>query len=132
MHMTFGPITPLFEVYDMQTSIRFYQDVMGFRIAETSSPGDYTWAMLEKDGATLMLNTAYDEGERPGEPDPARRIGHRDAELFIPCNDVDGAYASLKGAGASVDAPFTTHFGMRQLWVTDPDGFRLCLNQPAK
>jgi uncharacterized glyoxalase superfamily protein PhnB len=130
--MTFGPITPLFEVYDMQTSIRFYQDVMGFQVAETSSPGDYTWAMLHKDGARLMLNTAYDEGQRPDEPDRTRGIGHRDAELFIPCNDVDGAYTSLRAAGAHVEAPFTTHFGMRQLWVTDPDGFRLCLNQPAK
>jgi hypothetical protein len=30
-----------------------------------------------------------------------------------------------------VGQPQLTHYGAKQLWVTDPDGFRLCFQQPV-
>ena len=71
-------ICPLLQVFDMPTSIRFYRDVLGFAVAQTSAPDDsFTWALLRRDGAEIMLNTAYDDDERPSEPDPGRVIGIR-------------------------------------------------------
>jgi uncharacterized glyoxalase superfamily protein PhnB len=58
--------------------------------------------------------------------------GHRDAILTLGCLDLDGAYSYLKAAGAIVQAPVVAHFGMRQVFVTDPDGYMLCLQCKPK
>lgn len=129
MAIAIRDLTPLLEVFDMPRSIAFYRDVLGFEVVETSESGDdFDWAMLRCGQAALMLNTAYEKDERPAGPDPGRLTGHADTELFCGCVDIHSAYAYLKASGCQVEAPIITHFGMRQLWVTDPDGFRICLH----
>jgi glyoxylase I family protein len=32
-------LTPLLQVFDMPTSVRFYRDVLGFELVSTSQPG---------------------------------------------------------------------------------------------
>jgi len=41
--------------------------------------------MLHGHGAELMLNTAYDEGERPEQPERARVVAHGDTALYFGC-----------------------------------------------
>jgi glyoxylase I family protein len=125
-------ICPLLQVFDMPTSIRFYRDVLGFGVAQTSTPNDnVTWALLRRDGAEIMLNTAYDDGQRPAVPDPCRVVGHADATLFFGCPDVDGAYRHLRANGVDVAEPVVRDYGMKQLCLKDPDGFELCFQCPA-
>ncbi len=125
-------VTTLLEVFDMPTSVAFYRDALGFEVAATSHPGeDFTWALLRLDDAELMLNTAYDEGHRPAEPDPRRVAGHADTALFFGCGNLEAARARLERRGVVVQPPVTRDYGMRQLWLTDPDGFRLCFQAPA-
>ena len=119
-------LAPLLEVFDMPRSIAFYRDVLGFEVVATSTPTDFGWALLRLGGADLMLNTAYDDGERPPAPDPARVAAHHDTALFFGCPDVDGAYAHLRARGLDVAPPEIQHYGMKQLYVTDPDGYNLC------
>ena len=86
-------IAPLLEVFDMPAPIRFYAGVPGFKVASRSAPdGEFSWALLERGGAQLMVNTAYEEDERPPSPDPARVAVHRDTALYFGCPDVDSAY----------------------------------------
>lgn len=33
--------------------------------------------------------------------------------------------------GFEVEEPVVREYGMKQLWLTDPDGFRLCFQWPA-
>jgi uncharacterized glyoxalase superfamily protein PhnB len=87
--------------------------------------------LLTLENAALMLNTAYDEDERPAEPDPERVEAHADTALFFGCKDLDGAYEHLREKGVPVREPVVTKYGMRQLWFTDPDGFRICFQYPA-
>lgn len=125
-------VTPLLEVFDMPRSIAFYRDVLGFEVVETSQPGtDFTWARLKLNDAELMLNSAYEAHDRPQVPDPTRVAGHADTELFFGCPDLDAACVHLRANGLDVDEPVVRDYGMRQLWLTDPDGFRLCLQRPA-
>ena len=63
-------LCPLIQVFDMNISLRFYWDLLGFEILEKSEGGG--WAWLRRDGAELMLNTSYDDGERPEKPDQMR------------------------------------------------------------
>ena len=125
-------VTTLLEVFDMPRSIGFYRDMLGFEVVATSQPGDdYTWARLRLDDAELMLNTAYDDGQRPPAPAPDRVAGHADTALFFACPDLDAALAHLRRRGMAVGPPVVREYGMKQLWFTDPDGFRLCFQWPA-
>lgn len=126
-------LCPLLEVFDMPASLRFYRDVLGFTVVQRAGEGDdATWVWLRHGDADLMLNTAYDEGQRPASPDPARVRAHADTGLFLRCEDVDGAYAHLKSRGIAVEPPTMAPYGMKQLYVTDPDGYRLCFQWPAR
>jgi glyoxylase I family protein len=61
MSLDLRGLTPLLYVYDLQTSVRFYCDLLGFEVAMTSDPGEgepYYWVMLRRGGMELMLNLA--------------------------------------------------------------------------
>lgn len=125
-------LAPLLEVFDMPTSVHFYRDVLGFDLVATSQAGDrFDWALLRLNGVELMLNTAYEDNERPPAPDPARVAGHADTGLFFGCADLDGAYRHLRAHRLNVKEPGIRDYGMRQLYVTDPDGYTLCFQWPA-
>ena len=125
-------LAPLLQVFDMPTSIRFYRDVLGFELVETSQPGDrFDWALLRLGDAELMLNTAYEDHARPPAPDPARVAGHADTAIYFGCPDVDAAYAHLRAQGLDVEKPALTSYGFKGLSVTDPDGYCLCFHWPA-
>ena len=125
-------VAPLLQVFDMPASIHFYRDVLGFGLISTSQPGDnFGWALLRRNGVDLMLNTAYDVGARPQEPDPARAAAHMNTALYFGCADVDGAYRRLRAMGFDVKEPAVAHYGMKQLYITDPDGYNLCFQWPA-
>jgi glyoxylase I family protein len=126
MAITVRGLAPLLQVFDMPTSIAFYVDVLGFEIVHQSKPGrDFGWGLLELDGTQLMLNTAYDEGERPPAPDPARIAAHADTIIYFGCPDVDGAYAHLRETGAEVNPPQINGYGFKAISLKDPDGFEL-------
>lgn len=124
---------PLLAVFDMPTSLAFCRDKIGFRVTGDSGQGnDSGWVMLELAGTTIMPNTAYDDGERPPEPDPARIEAHRDTCLYFGCPNVDAAYEHLRRQGILADPPTVAPYGMKQLYVTDPDGYYICFQWNAK
>jgi glyoxylase I family protein len=121
---------PLFEVFDMPTSITFYRDVVGFDVVATNKepstdPADVDWALLRLNDVELMLNTAYDPGKRPPVPDPGQMFG-RGVCLYLGCPDVDAAYEHLRAHGVDAKPPAIAPYGMKQLYVRDPDGYTLC------
>ena len=122
----------LLQVFDMPTSLRFYRDLLGFRVVERSGPDDRCgWAWLRRGDVEVMLNTAYEDDRRPPQPDPAHLASHDDTTLYFGCPDVDGAHAELRARGIPTGAPTTTRYGMRQLHFHDPDGYGLCLQWKA-
>ncbi len=125
-------LTPLIQVFDMPTSLRFYRDVLGFTIRDSSEPGDNrNWCWLRLNGAELMLNTAYEAEHRPASPDPSRIAAHDDTCLFFSCEDLDAAYRHLRAHGVDAQPPKVAPYGMRQLWFKDPDGYGLCFQWPT-
>lgn len=129
-------LTPLIQVFDMPRSVAFYHDVLGFTVVETSRPregqaDDFDWCLLRLNGIALMLNTAYEHGARPAAPDPVRTAAHDDTALFFGCRDLDAAYAHLRARGVDAKPPAVAPYGMRQLWLKDPDGYVICFQWPA-
>jgi glyoxylase I family protein len=78
-----------------------------------------------------MLNTAFEFDSRPPAPDPAHIAAHGDTGLFIGCPDVDKAYRYLRDNGVDVKEPKVAPYGMKQLYLKDPDGFGICLQWTA-
>jgi catechol 2,3-dioxygenase-like lactoylglutathione lyase family enzyme len=125
-------LCPLMQVFDMPTSVRFYRDVLGFEVEQTSHPGEnFSWALLRRGGAELMLNTAYEDDARPPAPDSARIAAHDDTRLYMGCEDLDAACLHLRAHGVDVGEPKVQAYGMKQLSFSDPDGFGLCLQWPT-
>lgn len=126
-------MAPLIQVYDMPASIRFYCEQIGFKLVQQSWPGDdYDWAMLALNDATIMLNTAYDKGERPPTPDIARNAGHEDITIYFGCPDVEAAYTELLSRNVILEKPFITKYGYKAIHVKDPDGYGLCFHWPLE
>ena len=130
-------LTPLLQVYDMNEALAFYRDRLGFELGADSGEVDtpegrfFHWCWLRLGDANVMLNTAYDEGERPLERDPARQAAHGDICLYFACPDVDGTAQKLRALGLTVEGPETASYGMRQTWLHDPDGYQLCFQARA-
>ncbi|HEX4496235.1 MAG TPA: VOC family protein [Thermoanaerobaculia bacterium] len=127
-------LTTLLQVFDMPTSIAFYRDVLGFEVVNTSNPGSdrFGWALLKLNGTELMLNTAYEDHDRPALPDPARIAAHEDTIIYFGCPDVDAAYAHIRARGVDVkEEPKIVPYGMKQLYLLDPDGYGLCFQWPV-
>jgi len=124
----------LLQVFDMPTSIAFYRDVLGFEVVNTSKPrGEhFDWTLLKLNGVELMLNTAYEEDARPPAPDLGRRAADDDTCLYFGCPDIDGAYAQLQERGVDAKEPKIAPYGMKQLYMSDPDGYNLCFQWAAK
>ncbi len=122
-------MTPLLQVFDMATSLRFYCDVLGFEIVQaddnTSAP-NHNWVWLRLSSIDLMLNTAYEYDSRPPATDPDRISAHDDTCLYFGSPDVDAVYAQLRDKGIELDPPKVAPYGMKQLYVHDPDGFNIC------
>ena len=126
-------MTPLLQVFDMATAIQFYCDVLKFEVVITNGPPapECDWVLLRLQGIELMLNTAYEAPHRPPKPDPARVAAHDDTCLFFSTPDVDGAYRSLRDMGLNIKEPKVAPYGMKQLWLHDPDGYGLCFQWRA-
>jgi glyoxylase I family protein len=125
-------VAPLIAVFDMPTSVAFYRDILGFTIVQQSHPGDdFDWGLLRLDDAEVMLNTAYDRGERPAAPDPRRIAAHEDTVIYFGCRDVDAAYSHVRAQGLDVRPPKVAWYGMKQLYLKDPDGYLICFQGPA-
>ena len=117
----------------MPTSIAFYRDMLGFRIVSTDGKRvpDNDWVLLELNGMHLMLNTAYEADQRPPAPDVARIALHGDTCIYLACPDVDGAHRYLSDKSVKHQSPKVAPYGMKQLYLYDPDGYSLCFQWAA-
>jgi glyoxylase I family protein len=127
MDLQIKGMAPLIQVFDMPRSLHFYRDRLGFTLVNRSGEtDDCGWALLRLSGVEIMLNTIYETGDRPPSPDPARNVAHGDLCFFFLCADVDAVYRQLRDAGFSAKEPVIRNYGMKQVYISDPDGYELC------
>ena len=132
MTLRIGGFATLIQVFDMPISLAFYRDVLGFEvISDAPEDGRCDWVWLKSGESELMLNTAYEAEARPPAPDPTRCAAHSDATLYFGCEDVDAAHAELRARGVVTREAIVTDYGMKQVYLKDPDGYEICLQQPV-
>lgn len=125
-------MAPLLLVYDMPVSLQFYCGILGFEMVSAAGPEpDFHWVLLSHQGTELMLEPIYPKDKRPAEPDAVRAAHHRDTVLYFGCANIDDAYNYLRNHDVKVEELRTASYGMKQLYLTDPDGYLLCFQWPA-
>jgi catechol 2,3-dioxygenase-like lactoylglutathione lyase family enzyme len=103
-------VSPVFHVSDLERSIGFYKDVLGF--AEDFRFESYVG--LKHGDVALHITVG-------GSGDYRRPIGG--GTVYIFCDSVDSFYESITSRGARPSsAPSDTAYGMRDFVVHDPDG----------
>lgn len=126
-------VTPLLQVFNMPRSLAFYRGIFGFEvISDSGDADDSSWVWLRLNGCDIMLNDQYEPGHVPPECPNDRVRWHGDTCLYFGCPDVDAAYEYLRSNGIDSEAPKNAPYGMRQLYVTDPDGYNLCFQHSVE
>jgi glyoxylase I family protein len=130
---TIQEMCPMLMVFDMPESLRFYCDLLGFRLVQSAGPpGDMGWAMMRLGNIWLMLNTLYELPDRPVSADSLRVSAHGDTSLYFSVPDIDGMYRHLRSQGIEVKEPYNTGYGFRALDLKDPDGYTIVFHWPME
>ena len=123
---------PFFGVTNMESSLRFYVDGLGFKMknywipdrAEDDPDGRIRWCWLELGDAAIMLQE-FRPGGRPKET-----LG-TGVNVCFQCEDALALYREFKSRG--IQTRKRPSVGNR-LWVvplTDPDGYRIEFSSPT-
>jgi hypothetical protein len=120
---------PFFGVSNMEQSLRFYVDGLGFEMTRKwVYDGSVRWCWLQREGAALMLQDfRRDDGTR-WSPEGALGLG---VSIMFMCADAIAIYREVTRRGIPASRP-TVGNGM---WVTslrDPDGYRVEFESPTE
>ena len=123
-------LTPELDVSDFAASLRFYVDVVGFRVLYERR--DEAFAMLEREGARLMIEAAVGPGRRFASA-PLEQPYGRGVNFQIRVSDARTLYAHIGDAGVARLVLLEEKWydiagdrkGNRQFVVADPDGYLL-------
>jgi uncharacterized glyoxalase superfamily protein PhnB len=126
--MKFADVTPNLIVTDIDRSIAFYRDVLGFSVfATVPDAGPFVFAWMQRDGVNVFLNSiASVRDEHPGLA--ARPVGGT-ATLYVaiqadtPAAGIDALFDSVKSRARVVMPPKDQFYGMREFGIEDPDGY---------
>jgi uncharacterized glyoxalase superfamily protein PhnB len=127
---------PFFGVTNMEASLKFYVDGLGFKMKNYWIPdkasehsgaepdGRIRWCWLELGSAAIMLQEFW-----PGrQPNPPLGTG---VNICFQCEDSLALYREFKSRGIETrNRPFVGN----NLWVvglTDPDGYRIEFSSPT-
>jgi len=123
---------PFFGVTNMESSLRFYVDGLGFKMenywipdrAEDHPDGRIRWCWLQLGDAAIMLQEFRPQNR------PKETLGTGASVSFM-CEDALALYREFKSRG--VQTRKRPYVGNR-LWVvpvTDPDGYRMEFASPT-
>jgi lactoylglutathione lyase len=117
---------PFFWVSNMEASLRFYLDGLGFEMANKWTPdgdGRVRWCWLQHGNAAIMLQ----EYQASKKPEGKLGLG---ITICFQCKDALAIYGEFMGREIEAQRPFVGN----GLWVTsvqDPDGYKLEFASPT-
>ena len=122
--MKLNYIAPVFRVADLQRSLAFYRDRLGF---EVEFNYENIYASVSRDGCRIHLSC--------GAPAPRDQAAFESAEHIDACAVVDGVEKlseSFAAAGAPFSVPLRRMPYGTECYVRDPDGYIVSFVQPAE
>jgi predicted enzyme related to lactoylglutathione lyase len=117
--------SPVLLVADLDRSVAFYGDLLGFSCDTHGDPADF--AVVKRDDAILLLAVAADTERLV----PHWHIVEKMWNAYVRVEDVDGFYAEVCSRGCPIDyGLYDAPHGFREFGVTDPDGHDVAFGQP--
>lgn len=120
-------VMPAMTVNDMQASLTWYRDVMGFTVVREMANDDGTlrFAMLAAGNVQVMI----------GQDDFAKGRDRPKGVAFrfhcVAKEDVDAIAEGIKARGGTLlQEPTDQPWGSRDFSVEDPDGFKFTITSP--
>lgn len=122
--MRLTKLMPMLSVRDLQRTMAFYCDELGFTRKGTFGEPDPVWCHLERDSVHMMFNQApaAEMAELP------RRAKDFQIFYFYP-DDVAGLHAGWRAKGLAVSDLRVTVYAMKEFELRDPDDYRLWFGQ---
>jgi uncharacterized glyoxalase superfamily protein PhnB len=113
---------------DLEASIRFYRDAIGFRVAQTfENNGKVAAAVVAAGDCRIVLN--QDDGKLGWDRIKGQGF-YLQINVVAPA-DVDAAAARIKAAGGTLlDEPADRYWGVRMFQFKDLDGFKVGVSTP--
>jgi catechol 2,3-dioxygenase-like lactoylglutathione lyase family enzyme len=108
-------------VSELEQSVRFYQDVLGFERASRGLLGDYT--VMRRGLAQIALQShSHLSQKHPLKPREGERFGVC-VELVVEVDDLDAAFERARSQWPIEVTLGLRPWGRRDFRVVDPDGF---------
>lgn len=104
-HVGFEVSAPILRVENMEASLHFYVDLLGF---ENASWGNNDFTHVKRDGAGIYLC----RGDQ----------GRGGAWVWIGVEDAEKLHEECKSRGVAIRLPPTNHSWALEMQVEDPDG----------
>ncbi|HEX6627063.1 MAG TPA: VOC family protein [Gemmatimonadaceae bacterium] len=119
---------PFFWVRDIDASLRFYIDGLGFnKTIEWAPDGKVQWCWLELGTAPLMLQEFWRSGPRTNVPAEKPGVG---VSICFMCKDAIALFKEFRSRGIDAKQPFVGN-GLWVTEITDPDGYHLLFESPS-
>ena len=118
-------IMPSYTVNDVHKSVAWYQDGLGFHVSERWEDGGELKGVMLKAGS-CQLGLAQDDFKKGRD----RKKGEGFRIFCTTRKSVDDIAKRIKAKGGQLDhEPQDQPWGMRDISVTDPDGFKITIAQ---
>ena len=120
-------ISPFFIVSNVEETIAFYRDKLGFETRFREPDQNPFFAVIGRDGAQILVKSDKDVSPLPNSKrHPFMRW---DAYVYAPAPDA--LAAEFADHGTAFSEPLTdTHDGLRGFEICDPDGYVLFFGRP--
>jgi catechol 2,3-dioxygenase-like lactoylglutathione lyase family enzyme len=120
-------VTPTFTVNDIEASLRWYRDGLGFFLAERWEEGGRLQGIMLKAG-TCEFGLSQDDFSKGR--DRAKGVGFR---LWCDTTqDVDAIAARLKAFGGTIIEPPGERYDTYGFTAQDPDGFKVTITKASE
>jgi lactoylglutathione lyase len=117
---------PFFMVRDMEASLNFYVEKLGFtKTIDWTPRGKIEWCWLKRDEVSMMLQEPRNKEKFDGEGPKGKGLS-----ICFQCVDAIALYHEFMAKGVEISEPFVGN----NLWVVafpDPDGYRLDFESPT-
>ena len=122
-----GAISPCFIVSDVDQTIAFYRDKLGFETRLREPDPDPFFAIIGRDGAQIFVKSDKDVSPLPN----CKRHRFMRWDAFVYVADPVALAAEFADHGAAFSEPLKdTHDGLRGFEICDPDGYVLFFGRP--
>jgi len=126
--MSVNEVVPFLAVEDMQQSVAFYVEGLGFTFKNKwVDEGLLRWCQLQLGNASLMLQQFKTEGHDARQFSPNKGQG---VSLCFFCDDAVAFYRQVRSRGIDASEPRVGN-GLWVTQMTDPDGYELLFESPT-